>query len=104
MVAAGVVLVPSRHLGPKAHDLLVGDVAHEGLDLLVRHLFTQVIHHVLQLARGDAAAFVSVEHHDDIEDAIAREKAMKKWNRAWKIRRIEEQNPDWDDLFETLKM
>ena len=45
---------------------------------------------------------VYVEHHDEIEDAIAREKAMKKWRRAWKIRQIEEQNPDWDDLFETL--
>lgn len=47
---------------------------------------------------------VYVEHHDDIEGAIAREKAMKKWNRAWKIRRIEEQNPDWEDLFERLNM
>ncbi|WP_255703794.1 GIY-YIG nuclease family protein [Erythrobacter sp. SN021] len=55
-------------------------------------------------ARYDLTRLVSVEHHDDIEDAIAREKAMKKWNRAWKIRRIEEQNPDWDDLFETLNM
>ena len=55
-------------------------------------------------ARYDLTRLVYVEHHDDIEDAIAREKAMKKWNRAWKIRRIEEQNPDWDDLFETLNM
>ncbi|HVL77683.1 MAG TPA: GIY-YIG nuclease family protein [Sphingomicrobium sp.] len=37
-----------------------------------------------------------------IEDAIAREKAMKKWNRAWKIELIERTNPDWDDLFETI--
>jgi putative endonuclease len=37
-----------------------------------------------------------------IEDAIAREKAMKKWNRDWKIDLIEQANPEWDDLFETL--
>ena len=47
---------------------------------------------------------VYVERHDDIEAAIAREKAVKKWNRAWKIRAIEEQNPEWNDLFDTLNM
>ncbi|TPG43532.1 GIY-YIG nuclease family protein [Sphingomonas koreensis] len=36
---------------------------------------------------------------DNIEDAIAREKAMKKWRRAWKIALIERDNPDWRDLF-----
>ena len=45
---------------------------------------------------------IYAERHDDIRDAIAREKAMKKWNREWKIRLIEEQNPDWLDLFDTL--
>ncbi len=54
--------------------------------------------------RYSLTRLVYVEHHDEIEDAIAREKAMKKWNRAWKIRQIEEQNPDWIDLFETLNM
>src|SRR5262245_13310066 len=33
------------------------------------------------------------------ESAIRREKRLKKWNRAWKIRLIEEANPNWDDLF-----
>jgi len=37
-----------------------------------------------------------------IYEAIAREKAMKKWKRAWKIREIERVNPDWLDLFETI--
>lgn len=45
---------------------------------------------------------VYAERHDDIRDAIAREKAMKKWRREWKIRLIEQQNPDWLDLFATL--
>jgi len=42
------------------------------------------------------------EVHDTMESAIAREKAMKEWKRAWKIRRIEEINPEWKDLYLTL--
>jgi putative endonuclease len=37
-----------------------------------------------------------------IQSAIDREKKMKKWNRSWKVRLIEQANPDWKDLFETL--
>ena len=42
------------------------------------------------------------ETHDDINEAILREKRIKKWNRAWKIRLIEESNPKWDDLWERI--
>ncbi|HCI63163.1 MAG TPA: excinuclease ABC subunit C, partial [Erythrobacter sp.] len=42
---------------------------------------------------------VYAEEHDSIEDAIAREKAMKAWKRAWKIELVEGVNPEWDDLF-----
>ena len=42
---------------------------------------------------------VYFEAHDDIEAAIRREKQLKKWNRAWKIRLIEETNPNWSDLY-----
>ena len=45
---------------------------------------------------------VHAEQVPTIGEAIAREKAMKKWNRAWKIELIEQANPDWDDLFETI--
>lgn len=38
------------------------------------------------------------EPHDTMEFAIAREKRIKKCNRAWKIALIEEKNPDWRDL------
>ncbi len=38
------------------------------------------------------------EQHSTMEHAIIREKRIKKWNRAWKIRLIEESNPDWRDL------
>ena len=42
---------------------------------------------------------VYVEPHDDITAAIAREKAIKKRRRAWKIELIERLNPDWRDLY-----
>ena len=45
---------------------------------------------------------VYVEIHSTIADAIYREKVLKKWNRQWKIRLIEGNNPDWNDLYEIL--
>ena len=42
------------------------------------------------------------EKHDTIEAAITREKQMKEWKRGWKLRLIEEKNPNWDDLFELV--
>ena len=45
---------------------------------------------------------VLIEAHNRIDDAIAREKALKNWNRVWKLRLISEVNPNWDDLFDTL--
>ena len=41
---------------------------------------------------------VYAEAFDEIEDAIRREKAMKEWQRAWKIQLIEKNNPEWVDL------
>ena len=40
------------------------------------------------------------EVHEEMEPAIIREKQLKKWNRAWKLRLIEEANPGWRDLAE----
>jgi putative endonuclease len=42
------------------------------------------------------------EIHNDVTAAITREKQIKKWNRAWKIRLIQEQNPQWRDLYEDV--
>jgi putative endonuclease len=42
------------------------------------------------------------EVHDTRHGAFTRERQIKKWNRAWKIRLIRELNPDWLDLYETL--
>jgi putative endonuclease len=48
------------------------------------------------------AMLVWYEMHDTAESAITREKQLKKWNRAWKVRLIEEVNPYWNDLYSNL--
>ncbi|MDP2131470.1 MAG: GIY-YIG nuclease family protein [Hydrogenophaga sp.] len=50
-------------------------------------------------ARFNCKRLVYVEQYPTIEEAIAREKAMKAWRRMWKIEAIEKQNPAWDDLY-----
>jgi putative endonuclease len=45
---------------------------------------------------------VYFELYEDMENAITREKQLKKWNRAWKLKLIEKDNPEWKDLYETL--
>jgi putative endonuclease len=42
------------------------------------------------------------EQHQEIASAILREKQIKKWNRDWKIRLIENANPYWNDLYLNL--
>ena len=70
--------------------------------------FADLAARVAQHRAGKGAAFcrryglkrlVLAEPYPTIDEAIAREKAMKEWHRAWKIRRIEEDNPAWDDLW-----
>jgi putative endonuclease len=43
---------------------------------------------------------VYFEMHETMDEAIRREKRIKKWNRAWKVRLIEQMNPEWHDLSE----
>jgi putative endonuclease len=45
---------------------------------------------------------IYAEHHEDIRDAIQRERTMKTWRRAWKVRLIHGANPNWDDLSNRL--
>ena len=45
---------------------------------------------------------VYYETHDDIREAIVREKRMKRWARAWKIELIEKDNANWGDLWPRL--
>jgi putative endonuclease len=68
-----------------------------------------LVQRVAQHREGGGSAFCRrynltrlalAEPHDDIRDAIAREKALKAWRREWKVALIEEANPEWSDLWE----
>ncbi|MFK7997559.1 MAG: GIY-YIG nuclease family protein [Granulosicoccus sp.] len=45
---------------------------------------------------------VYYELHNEMAEAILREKRLKKWNRSWKINLIEAQNPNWIDLWDKI--
>jgi putative endonuclease len=47
---------------------------------------------------------VYFEVHEIGESAITREKQLKKWERAWKIKLIEQGNPEWRDLYDTISI
>ena len=70
-------------------------------------LIRRVYEHKNKTAEGftrkyDVDRLVYFEAFDDIENAIRREKRLKKWNRAWKIRLIEETNPSRADLYPSI--
>lgn len=52
--------------------------------------------------RYDVKILVYLEQTNEVLVALAREKQLKKWNRAWKIRLIEEMNPEWKDLADSI--
>lgn len=67
-------------------------------------LVRRIYEHKNDLVEGFAQKYavhdlVYYERHDRIEDAIVREKQMKAWKREWKLRIIENFNPDWNDLY-----
>ena len=67
-------------------------------------LWRRVTDHKAHTLPGFTAKYgvTNLVWYDDFEtreQAWMRERQMKKWNRAWKLRLIEEANPDWNDLF-----
>ena len=67
-------------------------------------LIRRVYEHKIKAAEGFTRKYsvdrlIYFEVFNDIEAAIKREKRFKKWNRAWKIRLIEESNPNWIDRY-----
>ena len=52
--------------------------------------------------RYDVTMLVWYELHGTMESAILREKQLKKWNREWKLRLVQESNPEWRDLWEDI--
>ena len=67
-------------------------------------LIRRVAEHKLQLVESFTKEYgvvklVYFEQFGDPENAIKREKRLKKWKRDWKIALIEKDNPDWNDLY-----
>jgi len=67
----------------------------------------RVLEHKNKVADGFTRKYhvenlVYFEIYNDRETGLNREKQLKKWHRTWKMRIIEEMNPDWKDLYETI--
>ena len=67
-------------------------------------IIRRVYEHKAKLVKGFTAKYgvdqlVWHESYDDINEAIMREKRIKRWRRAWKLNLIEKDNPDWRDLY-----
>ena len=67
------------------------------------NLPSRIAQHKAGMFKGFAKQYgvnrlVWFEPHETMESAILREKRLKKWKRAWKIRLIREDNPEWRDL------
>jgi putative endonuclease len=70
-------------------------------------LIKRIWQHKHHIAKGFTSEhhihlLVWYELHPNMESAITREKVLKGWKRAWKIRLIEEANPEWGDLYPGL--
>ena len=68
-------------------------------------LYARMAQHAQKLIPGftakyDVTHLVYFELHETMEQAIKREKQIKEWKRLWKLRIIEEMNPEWIDLFD----
>jgi putative endonuclease len=71
------------------------------------NLLKRIWEHKNNLVEGFSSKYsvhtlVWYEIHETMEYAIQREKAIKNWKRAWKIKTIEKQNPRWRDLYPGL--
>ncbi len=72
---------------------------------ITNNLFSRVFQHKLKInpdsftAKYNIKRLVYYEEYQYIQDAILREKQMKKWNREWKINLINKENPSWNDYF-----
>jgi putative endonuclease len=91
MMAPAVYLLASQRNGT----LYIG---------VTSNLIQRIWQHREGLAEGFTKKYgvktlVWYEQHATMESAIAREKALKKWNRAWKLKLIEQTNPQWRDLW-----
>jgi putative endonuclease len=70
---------------------------------LTNDIERRVAEHKNKIYQGFTAKYnvnmlVYFEEHDTYDEAVTREKQLKKWKRIWKLNLIEKENPDWKDL------
>jgi putative endonuclease len=54
------------------------------------------------MKRDEVKKLVYYEGNNDTEEAVKREKELKKWNRQWKMRLVDHFNPEWKDLYRNI--
>jgi putative endonuclease len=74
---------------------------------ITNDIVRRIYEHRIKAVRGFTSKYnitrlVWFEIHDDPISAISREKKLKKWKRAWKVQLVETQNPQWNDLHESI--
>ena len=100
--------VPSDNMDKEFHVYILANKRNGTLYIGVTSKLVQRIwQHKNKLVKGftnkyNVNKLVYYEMHANAESAITREKQMKKWRRAWKIRLIEEKNPEWKDLYNNI--
>jgi putative endonuclease len=72
---------------------------------ITNNIIRRAYEHKQKIIKGFSTKYnvtklVYTEEFADIKEAIGREKVIKKWKRAWKLKLIEQYNPDWKDLLE----
>jgi len=97
---------PLRGNGFEGFSCILKSVHHQVLYIgVTSDLFTTIPEHISKVypnsftAKYNCNKLVYYETFGRIEDAIAREKQLKKWNRSWKNKLISDFNPGWKDLF-----
>jgi putative endonuclease len=75
---------------------------------ITNDLIRRVYEHKNNLVKGFSSKYsihnlVYYEQTPNIEAAIQREKQLKKWQRKWKLELIEKNNPNWDDLYDSIR-
>ena len=80
------------------------DLRKEDVDSIVKNFALEQFtgRQVCSIIKTSSESNVYFEETDDVWLAIQREKNLKKWKRSWKLQLIEEENPNWDDLYNDL--
>lgn len=74
---------------------------------ITSNLSKRIYDHKNEITKGHTSKYkikrlVYFEVYDDFDNAVTREKKLKKWRRQWKVDLIEKDNPDWSELYNKI--